>query len=513
MVKISRSAFFSMLVASGAIILAEGCGSGTRKNSSFIGAYQSAYTIPSLNESGSFDFTIDVKGHITGTLNNLNGKIREVTGTLDNGGSFSGSTLIRATSVTGTIGGTMSGLTAGGIGITVPVTGGNFQLVESGVSASGNFVVGATPTAPGSSNFQGFFTGNYNIPGLSQNGTLSFSVDAAGVMTGQLVRGSETGLLTGTIASTGNFTATVKFASDSQTFVGTLVKTQDSSTLGNFTVAKGGKTYAGTFSKTTVTTGDSPFKGSYRGTYGIPEQGENGNLSFTVGPSGSLTGFFSQSNNSPVGTFTGAFNNDGSFAGTITYDPSTKIVTRTITGLIGTGLPSGHLSGDFVMTINGALIPGDFEVAGGSGPDSFYQASYTDGGKFDLAVFFGNSPTTVFHNAQAAEFSVDQEGSILGAFTAFGQDNNGNNIIIATYPLEGRVTNDGRITGTITGEDKNDYAFRGVINKLTWTFADKTSNPGVKADLIYTIKGVEYTGFLKATGGDGISGAKSVKIP
>ena len=81
MVKISRSAFFSVLAATGAFVLT-GCGAGTTKNSIYTNAYRSAYTISQLNESGAFTFTIGVKGDIEGTLDNQNGTVREVKGRL-----------------------------------------------------------------------------------------------------------------------------------------------------------------------------------------------------------------------------------------------------------------------------------------------------------------------------------------------------------------------------------------------------------------------------------------------
>jgi hypothetical protein len=297
MAKLSRSAFLYSLGVTGVMILT-GCGSGTDKNSSFGGSYRSAYTIPQLNESGIFLFTVGVKGDVRGSLDNQSGRIREFTGELKNDGSLTGSTIDRASNTTGSFSGTVAGTGQAGIpDVLVQVTGGDFTLTENNVPYVGAFTVGQTPAAPGTSGFQGFYNGVYNVPELNQNGTTSFSVDSAGRMTGQLTRNDETGLLTGTVQSTGNFTASVVFRSETTQLAGTLIKTSDSSTLGNFTQTISGRSVAGSFGPTTIPTGDSQYQGSYRGTYSLPEQSESGNISFTVDPTGALTGFFSQTKN------------------------------------------------------------------------------------------------------------------------------------------------------------------------------------------------------------------------
>lgn len=528
MAKLSRSAFLYSLGATGAFILT-GCGSGTTKNTVYNGAYRSAYTISGLNEAGAFNFTVDVKGGITGSLDNQNGTIREVSGSLNNDGTFSADTLNRANNVRGRLTGTMSGegLTPvpGAPPVSNPVTGGNFTLSENNTQTPGSFLVDGEIPAPGTSGFQGFYNGVYNIPELNQNGTTSFSVDAAGRMTGQLTKNDETGLLTGTVQSTGNFTASVAFRNETSTLNGTLVRTEDNSTLGNFTQTVGTRTVGGSFGPTTVQTGDSQFAGAYRGTYSIPEQGENGNISFTVDPSGSLTGFFSQSNNSPVATFTGAFNNDGRFTGNLAYEATTGLAARAITGKLGTSQVNSQLAGDFVMTIDGINKPGNFEVAiGASEPDSQFRGTY-GGPTISNGVFISGTTGSILDDlqvqpdadslnpvtrqttrvVQTLSVSIDKQGSIVGA--------------LGGISIGGRVTNDGRVTGKWGGfnlqgiisrqliQDLTDVTFTAAVTdangnttpaSVEYTYEDKN---GFAGNLTVTVNGTNYNVTIQGIGG------------
>ncbi len=502
MAKLSRSAFISMLGGTGVFLLT-GCGSGTKKNSNYSGVYRSAYTIPQLGESGYFNFTVDVKGRLQGSFDNQNGKVREFTGELKNNGEFTGTATDRSASASGFISGKMasSGGTAVVEGTPTAITGGNFTMVENDKNVTGDFLVGGTPAATGTSNYQGFYNGIYNIPELNQNGLTSFSVDSSGNMTGSLTRKDETGLLTGTINSTGNFTASIAFRNETSTFTGTLIKTTDNSTLGSFTQTVGGKTYAGSFGKTTVETGQSPYAGSYRGTYGMPGFGETGGVSLTVDPSGAFTGFFNKNDNSPVGTITGAFNNNGLFTGTVTYDKSTGIADRPITGKLGqTTVGGGGLAGDFVMTIsttvNGVTLPvnqpGNMElIIGATELDSEFRASYTSAGRFPDAFFVANAPAGTLNNSDSVEFSVDKQGTVVGTW--------------GDYTVTGIIGNDSRISGTVTGIGGTRYAFEGIVNKVQWKFGNETT-PGIKGDMTFVINGSKYAGYIKATGGDGTTG-------
>jgi hypothetical protein len=270
MVKLSRAAFLYSLGAAGVFILT-GCGSGTDKNSSFGGSYRSAYTIPAKNENGTFTFTVDVKGKVSGVFDNQGGQIREFNGEIDNNTSLSGATLIRASGLTGTLDGNASGPGAPGVPETlVPITGGNFVLVEQGTTYAGSFVVD--------------------------------SQDAR-----------------------------------------------------------------------------NPF-----------------------------------------------------------------------------------------------------------------QAAYTDAGRFADAFTIENAPPSTITSSPVTEFSVDGDGRLIGKF--------------GTHSVVAQITNNGNITGTITGEGERQYGFRGIVNSVTWQFgqeSDPPSLPGLKADLVFTIDGREYTGYIKTTGGDG----------
>ncbi len=470
MAKLSRSAFLYSLGATG-VFLVTGCGSGTTKNTVYGGVYRSAYSIPQLNEAGAFNFTVDVKGNLTGSLDNQNGTIREVTGSVKENGSFEAETLNRATNTRGRLTGTISGsgvvLTPGSAPVANPIQGGNFSLSENNAQNVGNFQVNGVVAAPGTSGFQGFYNGVYNIPELNQNGTTSFSVDSAGRMTGQLTRGNETGLLSGNVTSTGNFTASVVFRDETTQFTGTLINTEDNSTLGNFTQTVGGRGVAGSFGPTTIPSGDSRYQGSYRGTYSLPEQSETGNISFTVDPTGALTGFFSQTKNEPVGTFTGAFQNDGRFTGVLTYEPTSNIAPRPITGRVGATTLGGSIAGDFVLTIDGVNRPGNFSVTGGSEPDSQFRGSYAStssvGPTFSISV--GGIPPQGTVPAEAQfEFTVDKQGELLGSITGRPRISEAGtpdpDFVPSAVVVRLRITNDGRFSGTING-----YATQGKISK------------------------------------------------
>ncbi len=197
MATLSRFAFLNALAIGGAFVLT-GCGGSTDKNSNYTGAYRSAYTISSLDEVGTFNFTVDVKGNISGLMDNQTGKVREVSGQMDREGTFNASTRDRGSSVViGRITGTMSiaptTIPIGTDVIATPVIGGNFSLVESGATRAVNFVVNA-PIA--NSTFQAAYTSNSDIvfdpvsfggasqTTLADTSTLQFSVDRQGVVLG-----------------------------------------------------------------------------------------------------------------------------------------------------------------------------------------------------------------------------------------------------------------------------------------------------------------------------------------
>lgn len=505
MVKQTRARF---LVTMGALSLAAlaGCSAGAPPDSQFQGTYTAAYTIPGVAESGSFSFSVEQKGKMIGSFTDgSTSKVYAFDGVVKNNGSFTGTVQDGAKSyptsgllVTGTSGAATAG-----------TPGGDFKQTRDGVEYRGNFVIGGTITTV-TSDYRGIYSGVYNVPGLKISGLNSFTVDSKGTITGSMTRGSETGLLTGVISNTGAFTASIKFSDIIYPLVGTLVKTGDGSSQGNFTITTGGVTYPALFSKsdTVVAGGDSPFQGAYRGTYGIPEKGENGNLSFTVDPSGSLSGFFSQSANLPVGTLVGAFQNDGTFSGTLTYAPGSPAPydnPRAIVGKIGASKVGGSSAGDFIVTINSVNTAGNFEVTRSSDPNSIYRAAYTDAGLFPVAFDASKVPGGVFTTSDSVNISVDKQGSVIGS--------------LGDHKVDLRVTNDGRISGSVQGNDSRWFPLRGIISKVIWSFTDAQGNekkvPGIQIDAYVTTSlnangtaatgAQEYAVAIKATGGDGVT--------
>lgn len=515
---------YGVIVAATAVpaIVLSGCGAKSKPDTPYRGSYRAAYTIPDLNESGTFSFTVEQKGGMTGAfVDNNSGKTYAFSGGVASSGYFSGTLQNGADkfSVTGTL--AIASTTSGG---------GDFQQSRGSQTYRGSFSLtdaGITPT-PGSS-FRGAYSGSYNIPGLSQTGTLSFSVDTRGVVTGSWTRDNQTGYLNGSVKETGTLSGTITFDNETVTLGGTLNPTKDGTTSGNFQLTQAGKTYPGSFGTSqTAPAGDSPFLGAYRGTYSVPEQQESGNISFTVDPRGKITGFFSQSSNLPVGTFTAAVNNDGTFAGSVTYDPSTNIATRPITGKIANSTVNGKKAGDFVWTINGKNAPGNFEVGvGASEPDSQYRGSYV-GPSISNAIRVLNPPpqlavtdtrlaansivlnefgvpTSYFGSVTAGSFTIDKQGTLVGNLGGFN--------------LKINVTNDGRVFGTIGG-----FPVRGTVShqqieeldtsdvlpvtdkdgkivgykiKYTYKFL-----PGIAGDLIITVNGKEYNASIQLIGGN-----------
>ena len=505
------------LVTMAALSLAAltGCAGGAPPDSEFQGTYLSTYTLPGSGENGTFSFSVEQKGKMVGSFTDANtNAVYAFDGVVENTGKFTGALKNATTSspISGLLVVKGSGSTGGG-GNTG--SGGDFTLTRSGTDQRGYFTVGGSLSTV-NSEYQGIYSGVYGVDdrlkvdGKSFSGLASYSVDSKGNIIGSMTRSgsAETGLLTGTIGNTGAFAASVKFAVANVTLplAGTLVKTGDGSAQGNFTVSSGGSLYPASFSKSAsaVAGGDSPYKGAYRGTYGIPEKGENGTVSFTIDPSGSMIGFFNQALNKPVGTLVGGVENDGGFNGVITYN-ATEVAalpvaeqalyaTRNIQGKLGTRVGGSGASGDFTMTIAGTSFAGNFEATvGGSEVNSSYRAAYTDGNHFSgppLGWAFDATrvPGGKFTTSASVDISVDKQGSIIGSF--------------GSHRFDGRATNDGRVVGQLLGTDNAWYAIRGIISKVDWkSGTDKI--PGLAGNLYVTIGNVEYPISIKMTGGTG----------
>lgn len=500
------------LMSLGAFSLAAltGCAGGAPPDSEFVGTYLSTYTLPSVGENGTFSFTVEQKGRMVGSFTDANtNQAYAFDGTVENSGKFTGS--LKSGSTTSPISGILVVKGSSGSGTGNTGAGGDFSLTRSGTEHRGYFTIGGTLSTI-NSEYQGIYSGVYGVDdrlkveGTSLSGLASYSVDSKGNIIGSLTRGAETGLLTGVIGNTGAFSATVKFATATLPLSGTLVKTTDGSAQGNFTVSSGGTLYPASFSKSNsvVAGGDSPYKGAYRGTYGNPQDGENGTISFTIDPSGSIIGFFNQALNKPVGTFVGSVENDGGFSGSITYNASEVAAlpvaeralygTRTIQGKLGARVGSNGVSGDYTMIVNGNTRPGNFEASvGGSEVDSSYRAAYTWNTALNPGFNANLVPGGKFTTANNPEIAVDKQGSIIGS--------------LGIHRFDGRVTNDGRVVGQLRGNDNAWYAVRGILSKVIWKLPNASGGtddvPGLAGNLYVTIGSEEYPIALKLTGGDG----------
>jgi hypothetical protein len=503
------------LVSLGALSLAAlaGCAGGAPPDSEFVGTYLSTYTLPAIGENGTFSFTVEQKGRMVGSFTDANTNlVYAFDGTVENSGKFTGTMKNGATSsnVSGLL--VVKGASGSGTGNTG--AGGDFNVTRSGTEQRGYFTIGGTLNSAAST-YQGPYAGVYGadtallVEGKTLNGLASYSVDSKGNIIGSLTRGAETGLLTGTVGNTGAFQATVRFASITLPLSGTLVKTTDGSAQGNFTFSADGRLYPASFSKssTVVAGGDSPYKDAYRGTYGVPQQGETGNISFTVDPSGSIIGFLNQAINKPVGTLVGSVENDGGFSGSITYN-ATEVnllpaaeralyTSRTIQGKLGNRAGGNGVAGDFTMVINGATTPGNFEATvGGSEVDSDYRAAYTWNSFLAPGFNVNLVPGGRFTSANNPELAIDKQGSILGN--------------LGSHRFDGRVTNDGRVVGQLRGNDNAWYPVRGIMSKVIWKIPNGSGGfddvPGLAGNLYVTVSGEEYPIAIKLVGGDGKTG-------
>ena len=382
-----KAALVGMTVTGGATVMA-GCGSGAPPNSKYAGTYRATYLTPATGETGTFSFTVEQKGRMTGSFTDIFNKTKGFTGSVGNNGSFDG----QVTDTTGTY----------PINGTLTAQGGDFRITRGSVDQQGSFTTAGTLPTPAPS-------------------------------------------------------------------------------------------------PTPTPTVTNTFTGAYRGTYGIPEQNENGNLSFTVDPSGNITGFFSQTANQPVATLTAIVAGDGNFTGNLTY-PNNAPAVRPISGKFAASKAStGGVSGDFNVTINGVARPGNLEATiGASEVNSAFRASYSNGDLLTNTFDASNLPSGTLPSSLAISFDVDKEGSFIG--------------VIGQNKVSGRITNDGRVVGIITSNNQN-YTFRGIINKLTVSYTTLVNNvltpktfPGVNASLLITIGGSEYPATLTALGGSG-SGA------
>lgn len=474
--------------------LLSGCGGGAGPDSGFQGAYRGSYSVPGRSETGNLSFSVEQRGKMTGSfVDGTSGAVGALNGKVDNNGGFSGSVEYP----TGPRG--VSGLlakTAGGIAA-------DFRMTVDGTAFDASFDVNAGEplVIPGDSLYQGAYQGSFNIPGLDLSGATSYSVDQKGRITGSFVRinettkRSETALFLGSVGNGGSFSGSVAFPTATYALTGTLVKSADNSASGNFVVdGRQAGSFAAPVAPPAGSTGNS-LVGSYRGTYGMPERSESGSVSFTVDPKGEMRGFFSQTANTLVGTFEGSVLSEGSFTGSITYDNGQL---RSITGKLATSAVNGKLAGDYVQTINGRNIPGNFEVSIGAAElDSVYQGSY---GASNIVPGYSltNGSGGALANFGGADFTVDKQGDLIGTF--------GSSVIKA------RITNDGRIAGTMGG-----YLMNGKLSRQGIPYEDKPAvpavgttpgtpavivfRPGVAGNFTITINGTDYPGTFAAIGG------------
>lgn len=458
-----------------------GCSGGTKHgpdDSVYAGSYRAAYSIPSVNENGTFSYSVAQKGDIIGSfVDSSNNTTRAFNGHIDNNGSFSGTTQdgINSYPTSGTISKVVSS-----------ATGGDFKQTRSGVVLPGSFTFVTTGvTAPTDSPFVGAYSGSFNLSGQNA-GPASYSIDKQGGVTGFVTSGKNgTGTLRGQVSNTGAFTGTVAYASNqTATLTGALATSTGGVPAGNIVQTLNGVSTPGSFGAPIPLPANSPYLGSYQGTYGVPDTSEAGDVSFTVDPSGTIAGSFNQNNNTPAGAFAGSIASDGNFNGSITYPNA----TRTITGKMA--IVNGKLQADFQVQDAGGSVAysGNFDTTPGAAKnvDSVFRGAYANSYKIPG---FGIAPNPVINTSSDLSITIDKEGKFVGTLDRF--------------QISGSVTSDGRVTGAISNGGII-YPLVGKISKqlVPNDPADSTkSGAGVAGNVVVSISGADYSGFFQIAGG------------
>ena len=322
-------------------------------------------------------------------------------------------------------------------------------------------LAGCGSGAPPNSHFQGSYRSQYVVPTTNENGIFSFSVAQKGDMVGSFVDSSTntTSAFTGTVGSDGHFHGSVNVGANVYPVTGTLNTATINGSVpgGDFQETRGTNVMQGSFSLVAAgvtpptpapsVSNISPFSGAYRGTYGLPVNGESGNISFTIDTAGQMTGFFSQTSSAPIRAFTATILPNGNFK---TADgASISLVGTMAKSTVGT-LTAGN------FTLNSQ--PGSFEVSiGASEVDSLYQGAYFG----NCVLTIATPPVTIISDLASGlvanvTFTVDKEGAVLGT--------------INNKSFNAVITNDGRINGSVAGLTLN--------GKISPTFSGKTGSPG-----------------------------------
>lgn len=105
---------------------------------------------------------------------------------------------------------------------------------------------------------------------------------------------------------------------------------------------------------------DSPFKGTWTGTWASPSTGDGGPADIAVSPSGVITGTVHNSRVGRDADLTGTVSNAGAFAGKVKY---VGIIAPEI-ALSGTISMNaiGQLIGEYQQSVNGDVFPGTLKL-------------------------------------------------------------------------------------------------------------------------------------------------------
>lgn len=104
---------------------------------------------------------------------------------------------------------------------------------------------------------------------------------------------------------------------------------------------------------------NSPFAGSYAGTWDSPATGQSGTAAISIATNGRVTGSTTiTSGGSGTGSVTGVIQNTGQISGSIQYPGEPK---STFSGTLSAD-PNGNLTGVLIQRINGVDYPVTFAL-------------------------------------------------------------------------------------------------------------------------------------------------------
>ena len=341
--------------------------------SAFQGAYTLAWSLPGRNQSGTTSFSVDARGAITGLFTRAS-ETGLFTGAIGNNGHFEGT--IAYPSGAAALAGTLAPPPAnGGAPPAAGTTVGNFTQSENGASVPGVLSI-PTPPPPAAppSPFAGTYRGNYSLPGAGERGSVNFTIDPSGVLTGSFVSGARVGSFSAAVAGDGTFSGTITFGSgqtqEVRSIAGKMAAlggggsggASPAGVAGDFVQTVTGALQPGTFEASIAATGpgtDSNFLGAYDGSWSNAALGETGTFQFTIDAEGQMLGSFRRENGR-TGNFAGSVTAAGRWSGVVNYPDGERV---TLDGVMALNDAKNRINGNYTEFLAGVAYDVTFTGA------------------------------------------------------------------------------------------------------------------------------------------------------